>query len=900
MSFPSCRRFKSACIRDDAFEERPGTRLRSLGITTGLLMTLVATAVVSAQQPRREPVLQQVEVPHGYYWREMYVPQATSGPSAVTWSPDGRDVIYSMQGSLWRQRLGTTEARQLTTGPRYDYQPDWSPDGRFVVFSSYDGNAIDLRVLDLARGTSTTILANGAVNLEPRWSPDGARLAFVSTAFNARWHVFVGSVVRLAQVVDSQPDASTTVTSLRLGGVRLDSIERITEDTDSGLPRYYYSPFDHYLSPTWSPDSRELILVSNRGRIYGTGGIWRMEARAGAPMRELHFEETTWKARPDWASDGKRVVYSGYHGRQWNQLWLLASDGGDPIQITYGEFDAVAPRWSRDARRIAYISNEGGNTSLWIVDVPGGKRTRVEARTRTYASPVGRLVVTVVDSATRQVLPARVSVAAASTSRDSGRFYAPRDAWRHADEARVRGEQRLEYGYFHTAGRDTVTVPSGPVTVEVWRGPEYRTVRREITVAPNATREVRIALSRLSDPPRRGWWGGDMHVHMNYGGAYRNTPAHLSLQARAEGLNVVENLVVNKEQRIPDITYWRPSPDPVSTRDFVLAHGQEFHTGFWGHAGLVGLGDHYLLPDYSGYAGTALASLFPTNAAVADLAHAQGGLMGYVHPFDFRPDLSRVEGGIPYELPVDVALGKVDYMEVMGNSDHLITSEVWYRLLNCGFRVPAGAGTDAFPNFAALRGPPGLVRVYARTGAGQPLDHRRWLAAVRAGRTFVTNAPVLEFTLGGHEIGDEIRIQTGEALRAHVRLRSPVAVDHLEIIGNGRVVASLPLSGDRMSADTTIAVQAPGSGWFVVRAWSDRPRLPVLDLYPFASTSPIYVQVGSSPVRSAVDADYFLGWLDRVDLAVAADKAWNTPAERDEVIRMLEAARAEFARRRPR
>src|SRR4051812_48885380 len=185
----------------------------SLGMTTipTLLLTLLAATVSSAQQPQREPVLSQVKVPHGYYWREMYVPQATSGPSAVTWSPDGRDVIYSMQGSLWRQRLGTTEARQLTSGPRYDYQPDWSPDGRYVVFSSYDGEAINLGVLDLERGTTQTLLANGGVNLEPRWSPDGKRLAFVSTAFNARWHVFVANVRRDdAQPPDSRTDGSGT------------------------------------------------------------------------------------------------------------------------------------------------------------------------------------------------------------------------------------------------------------------------------------------------------------------------------------------------------------------------------------------------------------------------------------------------------------------------------------------------------------------------------------------------------------------------------------------------------------------------------------------------------------------------------------------------------------------
>jgi hypothetical protein len=125
-----------------------------------------------------------------------------------------------------------------------------------------------------------------------------------------------------------------------------------------------------------------------------------------------------------------------------------------------------------------------------------------------------------------------------------------------------------------------------------------------------------------------------------------------------------------------------------------------------------------------------------------------------------------------------------------------------------------------------------------------------------------------------------------------------VPVDHLELIGNGRVAASIPLSGDRTSADTTISVPADASGWFVLRAWSDRPRLPVLDLYPFASTSPIYVTVGSLPVRSKQDAEYFLGWLDRVDEALGSQTGWNTPAEREQVMRMLAAARAEFTRRR--
>src|SRR5213593_393217 len=111
---------------------------------------LVAAAVPAAAQ--RQQVLKQVNVPHAYYWREMYVPQVTSGPSAAAWSPDGHELIYSMQGSLWRQTIGDNVASQLTDGPGYDYQPDWSPDGRFVAFARYDHDAIELELLELATG----------------------------------------------------------------------------------------------------------------------------------------------------------------------------------------------------------------------------------------------------------------------------------------------------------------------------------------------------------------------------------------------------------------------------------------------------------------------------------------------------------------------------------------------------------------------------------------------------------------------------------------------------------------------------------------------------------------------------------------------------------------------------
>ncbi len=843
-------------------------RLRALAWM--LAPALLCPAPASPAEERgsaREIVLKQISLPHPYYYREMYLPQATTGPGSVAWSPDGSEIVYSMQGSLWRQRLGTKVARQITDGPGYDYQPDWSPDGRFIAYASYRDDAVELRLLDAGSGQTRSITRNGAVNVEPRFSPEGRRLLFVSTVFNRRFHIHT-----IALDQDGGPG----------------QITRLTADNESNLPRYYYGPFDHYLSPCWSPDGKEIVFVSNRGHVWGTGGFFRMKAEPGAEMREIRYEETTWKARPDWSPDGRRIVYASYLGGQWHHLWLMTDLGGDVFPLTYGDFDTTGPRWSRDGGRIAYLSNQGGNTSLWVLEIPGGKRTRVEAQERRYLGPTGRLKLTVVDRATSRAVPARISVIG-----PDGRSFAPDDAWRHSDDAFDRAERRFESSYFHTPGVSEVTVPAGEVTLEATRGLEYGRFIRKVTVPAGAVATVRVPLERIADLPSRGYYGGDLHVHMNYAGTYRNTPEHLALQAAAEDLAVIENLVVNKEQRVPDIVYFMDRPAPSWSRGALIVHGQEYHTSLWGHTAILGPKDHFLLPPYASYVNTAASSPYPDNPAIFDLAHDQGAITGYVHPFDAMPEPAKMDEPLTHDLPVGAALGKVDYLEVVGFSDHLITSAVWYRLLNCGLHLPAGAGTDAMADYASLRGPVGLNRVYVKTGT-RP-DHARFLAGIRAGRTFATNGPLLEFSLDGKGPGDRIRLPAGGGtLRARATLASIVPIDHFEIIGNGKVVADLPLSADRRSARVDRGIPVTKSGWYLLRAYAERSEHPILDIYPFGTTSPVYVSLGGVPVRSSDDAAYFLAWIDRLEKAAREHKGWNTRAERDAVLGDIARARAVY------
>jgi Tol biopolymer transport system component len=822
---------------------------------------------------QRRPVLSQIDLPHPYYYREMYLPQLTSGPSSVTWSPDSQEVIYSMGGSLWWQNIDSTTTQQLTDGSGYDYQPDWSPDGRTVVYSSYQGEAIELWQLDLATGKSWQLTDGGAVNVEPRWSPDGRKIVFVSTSYNKRFHIFAAAVQ----------------------SGRLSGMTRLTEENRSSLPRYYYAAYDTEINPVWSRDGEDILFVSNRGHIYGTGGFWRMKAEPGAIPREIHYEETTWKARPDFSPDGSKIVYSSYLGRQWHQLWVMPSTSGDAFPVSYGDWDETYVRWSGDGRTLAFISNRSGNTELWLQTMPGGLQRQLIARERIFIRPHARVSLRVVDP-TGALTAARVSI-----TDTAGRFYSGLSSWISADTAFDRTERPFEAHYFPTAGSDQVEVPLGKINIEVMKGFEYALEHRTLDVGEGDQRlEIRLCpLASIPTDHSGRWVSADVHVHMNYGGTYRNAPAHLLQQAQAENLAVVSNLIVNKEQRIPDIVYAGKRTDPVSNGQTLVVHGQEFHTTQWGHLDLLNIRDNILLPGYAGYPDTAAASLLPMNADISDRAHAQGALVGYAHPFDEDPArIPRTQEDTPEEFAADVALGKVDFLEVVGFDDYRSTAEVWYRMLNLGFRIPAGAGTDAMANFASLRGPVGTDRVYAWVPNG-PLQAEPWLDALKHGKTFASNGPLLDFSLGGQPIGGELKLSTPRTdVRYLVSLRSIVPVDHLELVCNGKVVQAFALNGERKSTQQTGTLTLHDSGWCLVRASSEKAEYPVLDNYIYATTSPVYVSIAGQIPRSPEDAKYFMDWIDRTIAIAERYPYWNSPEEMKRAVAKLREAQHLYERLR--
>ena len=525
---------------------------------------VVATGVTVAQQP--PPTAYLAALTGGNYMHNFYLPPpSTTTPRRPAWSPDGTEIAFSMQGSIWRIRPDENIAYELTDNETYDSSPAWSPDGKWIAYTaeSYD-RTIDLRVLNVETGMSRALTTGNHLYLDPAWSPDGSRLAYVSTEPNGYFNIYVQDMVDGRAVGDPI---------------------RLTRDNDHGKSRLYFGAYDLHIEPSWSPDGRELMFISNRGIPLGSGAVWRMPVEAGGidRARIVLEEQTLYRTRPHWSPDGSRFVYASHRGGQYTKLYLLPADGGHPYKITFGDWDDFYPRWSPDGSKIAYITNEYGLPTLRIMETVGGKLTDIRAFEKRRRGPHGRMAVTVLDGETGKPTRARVYVQAAN-----GKSYAPEGTYHRVG--------RLREQFFHAPGSFVLDVPAGPLTVEAMKGFEYHPISKAVEIEEGKTVAVALTLRRMADMRKKGWYSGSTHVHMNYAGDLHNTLENLMYMSDAEDQSIVNELVANKDNRMLDIQFFTGRPDVLSRPDHILHVGEEYRPAFHGHVYFIGLSDYPPVP----------------------------------------------------------------------------------------------------------------------------------------------------------------------------------------------------------------------------------------------------------------------------------------------------------------
>jgi hypothetical protein len=491
------------------------------------------------------------------------------------------------------------------------------------------------------------------------------------------------------------------------------------------------------------------------------------------------------------------------------------------------------------------------------------------------------------DAATGQPTPVRIRLTDAA-----GNYYPP--LGRLARFATGGGQEvggNLLLGdkqYAYIDGACEVPLPAGVIRAEMWKGPEYRPQTVETALAAGKL-ALRLSVERWTNLREQGWYSGDTRAHYL-------SPAAALLEGAAEDLAVVNVLAF--DHRVKD-QFGNTVPALPNLLDFS---GQKPALEMPGHLIAVNtLNGHPLLGSL-GLLHTH-RPVYPLGFGLLDEAddwtlrdwcgqcHRKGGLVVWTYT-------GREWAPVPLgEALADLVLGEVDAYEVDAHEDSTTEAMAdWCGLLNCGFRVPLCGASGKDCNGVAL----GARRTYARLRPGEALTYKAWIEAVRAGRSFATNGPLLSFTVNGQDPGAMIDVApAGPSLRLRAEARSIVPFERLELIASGQVVAAAPACGDPATAIVETELPLAASGWVAARCGGGHllPH-PAAAGRAFAHTSPVYVRVaGQQPRADPVALKRFADELDQMLRWVQRDARCPTEKHRAALTEVFAAARAELQRR---
>jgi|GEM_PF-905410 len=459
---------------------------------------------------------------------------------------------------------------------------------------------------------------------------------------------------------------------------------------------------------------------------------------------------------------------------------------------------------------------------------------------------------------------------------------------------------------FSFDGRFEMELSPGAVVLHVEKGKEYEPVMIPLTLTANEKRRKSVNLRRWIDMPALGWYSADLHVHLG-----QNDPRVLKQLALADDVHLV-----------PAFTYW--------------LRGRGAWLPKWPSEGItqpIIIDDRHVITrnnieieriDRRAVPGGSLGATFLFNLAKPVTAPVHG------EHFPLDTDLCRgalthspdvvIDSDKPSwaETVINAALGNLHTVQVCHNhysrrktldggwgmigplasgesnaaaNDGLFhrTDDLYYRLLNCGFRLGVSGGSA----IGVMPMPTGHHRVYARID-GEFTAEKMW-QSIKAGKSFATTGPMLFLMMDGKRPGASIDRSSKPVtpLKLSAKVRSIDSLEALEIIHNGKIHKRVDLSalGAPMNQTFTTTLLPERSGWVAARALyrATDGRLRQ------AHTSPVYLEIDGQPIAFAEDAQYMLRWIDVLErIARSGSSRFPDVKNRDEVLRTYGEARRRY------
>ncbi len=411
-------------------------------------------------------------------------------------------------------------------------------------------------------------------------------------------------------------------------------------------------------------------------------------------------------------------------------------------------------------------------------------------------------------------------------------------------------------------GETVLDLPLGKVYVEISKGFEVTPIRKVVRVTRSTT-ELAFELERVLPWRERGWVTADTHVHFL-------SPTSAHLEGAGEGVNVVNLLASQWGELMTNVGDFDGSTTYGSREtghdgEYLVRVGTENRQHVMGHISLLGYSGPIIAPMTTGGPDeSALGD--PIEILLTEWARQcrkQGGIVVLPHFPNPRAEHAAaiVEGQID---AVEMTCWGYPYAGI----DPYSLSD-WYRYLNNGYFVAAVGGTDKMSATTCV----GAVRTYAKLPKDRPFDLAGWKEAVRAGQTFVSYGPLMEFSVEGKPSGSRIRMgKGGGSVEVQWQLASAtVPMSRVELVVNGEIRESQAVGATDAAGHWTVKLDR--SSWVALLVRGHYPNRPEIIA---AHSSPVMVEVEGKPFFSAADA---LTIVEQIEGALAYLDTVGTRAE---------------------
>ena len=360
------------------------------------------------------------------------------------WSPDGLYIAARKHftttrsmgtGEIWLYHTQGGDGIQVIERPNERHQkelgePAFSPDGRYLYFSldstpgdifqyaqDSNGQIFEIRRHDLETGTTESFVTGPGGAVRPTPSPDGRYLAFVRRvrAKSALWlkdlesgeerPIYrdldqdvqeVWAVQGVYPNMDWTPDSKQVVFWANGGLNRIDIASGETTSIDFHVndTRTVYAaprPAREVAPATFETSMARNVEVSPDGSkvAFETAGrIYVKSLPDGEPRLLTRNSGDHFEFDPSWSRDGRRIAFVTWDDVELGQVHSVAAGGGRSKQLTSrpGRYHSV--RFSPDGGSVVYEASSGGyltspdwaiETGVFIVSSSGGPARRITA-----------------------------------------------------------------------------------------------------------------------------------------------------------------------------------------------------------------------------------------------------------------------------------------------------------------------------------------------------------------------------------------------------------------------------------------------------------------------------------------------------------------------------------------